>query len=160
MFCVVFLRLLVSTLKPEVVSAYPSTSFDNPVPTSDIGRGNVTRNSNFVLSFSAPPFLSLSCDSWHLHSCFLNLLPVSRMSSSGMWRCVDFALTDVSEERIASIFRVEKSASGEPAWAGGCRVSHQSEITSYIRTGREGVGHMWNQQSWEGWGLWWRSTSR
>jgi hypothetical protein len=27
------------------------------------------------------------------------------MSSSGMWRCVDLALTDVSEERIASIPR-------------------------------------------------------
>jgi hypothetical protein len=25
-----------------------------------------------------------------------------------MWRCVDLALTDVSEERITSIFRVEK----------------------------------------------------
>jgi hypothetical protein len=37
-----------------------------------------------------------------------------------VWRCVDLASTDVSEERIASIFRVEKSASGEPAWAGGC----------------------------------------
>jgi hypothetical protein len=31
-----------------------------------------------------------------------------------MWRCVDLASTDVSEEHIASIFRVEKSASGEP----------------------------------------------
>jgi hypothetical protein len=28
-----------------------------------------------------------------------------------MWRCVDLALTDVSEERIASTFRVEESAS-------------------------------------------------
>jgi hypothetical protein len=27
---------------------------------------------------------------------------------SGMWRRVDIALTDVSEERIASIFRVEE----------------------------------------------------
>jgi hypothetical protein len=26
------------------------------------------------------------------------------MSSSGMWRCVDLALTDVSEERVACIF--------------------------------------------------------
>jgi hypothetical protein len=34
-----------------------------------------------------------------------------------MWSCVDFVWTDVSEERIASIFRVEKSASEEPAWA-------------------------------------------
>jgi hypothetical protein len=33
-----------------------------------------------------------------------------------MWRCVDLELTDVSEERIAPILRVEKSASGEPAW--------------------------------------------
>jgi hypothetical protein len=39
------------------------------------------------------------------------------MSSSGMWRCVDPQLTDVSEERIPSIFKVEKSASGEPVAA-------------------------------------------
>jgi hypothetical protein len=36
-----------------------------------------------------------------------------------MWRRVDIVLTDVSEERIASIFRVEEkrreSASEEPA---------------------------------------------
>jgi hypothetical protein len=51
-----------------------------------------------------------------------------------MWRCVGLVLTDVSEEHIASIFRVEKSASEEPVSAGGCRLSHQSEITSYIRT--------------------------
>jgi hypothetical protein len=31
-----------------------------------------------------------------------------------MWRRVDLELTDVSEELIASIFRVEKSASEEP----------------------------------------------
>jgi hypothetical protein len=36
-----------------------------------------------------------------------------------MWRRVDIVWTDVSEERIASIFRVEKSASDEPAWSGG-----------------------------------------
>jgi hypothetical protein len=55
-----------------------------------------------------------------------------------MWCCVDPGLTDVSEERIASIFRVEESASGEPASAGGCRLSYQSERTSYIRRGTEG----------------------
>jgi hypothetical protein len=48
-----------------------------------------------------------------------------------MWRCVDLALTDFSEECVASIFRVEKSASEEPASAGGCKLSHQLEITSY-----------------------------
>jgi hypothetical protein len=37
-----------------------------------------------------------------------------------MWRYVVLALTNVSEERIASIFSVEKSARGEPARAGGC----------------------------------------
>jgi hypothetical protein len=34
-----------------------------------------------------------------------------RMPSSGIWRRVDLVWTDVSEEQIASIFRVEKSAS-------------------------------------------------
>jgi peptidoglycan/xylan/chitin deacetylase (PgdA/CDA1 family) len=38
-----------------------------------------------------------------------------------MWRSVDLVWTEVSEERISSIFRVKKSASEEPAWAGGCR---------------------------------------
>jgi hypothetical protein len=36
-----------------------------------------------------------------------------------MWRHVDLVGTEVSEEHIASIFRVEKSASEEPTWAGG-----------------------------------------
>jgi hypothetical protein len=36
-----------------------------------------------------------------------------------MWRHVDLVWTDVSEECIASIFRVEKSASEELPWAGG-----------------------------------------
>jgi hypothetical protein len=44
------------------------------------------------------------------------------MSSSGMWRGVNRATAGVSEERIASIFRVEKSASGKPTSAGGCRL--------------------------------------
>jgi hypothetical protein len=38
-----------------------------------------------------------------------------------MWCRVDLVWTDVSEERIASIFKVEKSASEEPEWAGGSR---------------------------------------
>jgi hypothetical protein len=39
-----------------------------------------------------------------------------------MWRRVDLVWTDVSEERIASIFRVEKSASEEQELADGCRL--------------------------------------
>jgi ABC-type nitrate/sulfonate/bicarbonate transport system ATPase subunit len=38
-----------------------------------------------------------------------------RMLSSGMWRRVNLVRTDISEERIASIFRVEKFAREEPA---------------------------------------------
>jgi hypothetical protein len=34
-----------------------------------------------------------------------------------MWHRVVFVWTYISEDRIASIFRVEKSASKEPAWA-------------------------------------------
>jgi hypothetical protein len=47
-----------------------------------------------------------------------------RVPSSGIWSRVrvDLAWTDVSEERIASIFKVEKFGDGEPAWAGGCRL--------------------------------------
>jgi hypothetical protein len=53
---------------------------------------------------------------------FSNNSGLWRMPSSGMWRRVDLVWTDVSEERIASIFRVEKSANQEPASAGGCRL--------------------------------------
>jgi predicted transcriptional regulator len=51
-----------------------------------------------------------------------------------MWHRVDVVLTDVSEERIASIFRVEgeirKSASEEPVRAGANRL--MLEINSAI----------------------------
>jgi hypothetical protein len=43
-----------------------------------------------------------------------------------MWCCVDLVWTDVSEELIAYIFIVEKSASEESAWTGGC-----SHLKSY-----------------------------
>jgi hypothetical protein len=53
-----------------------------------------------------------------------------------MWRSVDVVLTDVSEERIASIFRVEgkiiKSASEETVRAGASRL--MSEINSALYT--------------------------
>jgi hypothetical protein len=48
------------------------------------------------------------------------------MWSSGMWRHVDIVLTDVSEQHIASIFRVKEkrreSVSEEPARAGANRL--------------------------------------
>jgi hypothetical protein len=44
-----------------------------------------------------------------------------------MWHCVGL----VSEERIASIFRVEKSASEEPVRAGGCSINlAETEVLS------------------------------
>jgi hypothetical protein len=42
-----------------------------------------------------------------------------------MWRRVDLMWTDISEERIATIFRVEKSASEEPE--DGILRSHRRE---------------------------------
>jgi hypothetical protein len=44
-----------------------------------------------------------------------------RMPCSGIWRRVALVWTDVSEECIASIFRIEKSSNEEPTWAGGWR---------------------------------------
>jgi hypothetical protein len=58
--------------------------------------------------------------------------------SSGMWRCVYPGLTDVSEERIASIFREENSKSGEPASAGGRRLSQRSETPAIQEQGGRG----------------------
>jgi hypothetical protein len=47
---------------------------------------------------------------------------------------VGLVWTDVSEERVASIFRVEKPASEEPALAGGCRLSEmrQRSVPRYL----------------------------
>jgi hypothetical protein len=57
-----------------------------------------------------------------------------RMPPCGMWRRVDLVWTDVSEERIVSIFRVEKSASEEPAWAGGCSLPISRHNTQNCRS--------------------------
>jgi hypothetical protein len=48
-----------------------------------------------------------------------------------MWHRVDLVWTDVSEERIASAFRVEKSASEEPAWSGGWSHYHSVSYFDY-----------------------------
>jgi hypothetical protein len=51
-----------------------------------------------------------------------------RMPSSGMRGRIDLVWTDVSEEGIASIFRVEKSAIEKPAWAGGSRRPSETSV--------------------------------
>jgi hypothetical protein len=58
----------------------------------------------------------------------------TKLLCSGMWHRVD---TDVSEERIASIFRVEKFASEEPAWAGGSLLSQESRFPTFRTFVRE-----------------------
>jgi hypothetical protein len=45
-----------------------------------------------------------------------------------MWRRVDLVWTDVSEERIASIFRGGKSVSEEPVWTSVHTKSTRSHI--------------------------------
>jgi hypothetical protein len=62
------------------------------------------------------------------------------MPPSGTWRCVDLALTDVSEERNAFIFRVGKSASEEPA-----RVSVCSHLFTLVPRSRIFVPWRWRQ---------------
>jgi hypothetical protein len=49
-----------------------------------------------------------------------------------MWRHVDLVWTDVPEEYIAFIFRVEKSASEEPASAGGYRLQPPAHAGSSL----------------------------
>jgi hypothetical protein len=62
-----------------------------------------------------------------------------------MWCYVDFALTDVSEERIASIFRVEKSVS---RWLQTEPPFGNNQLYKNREKGR--VGHMGNEQRGEG----------
>jgi hypothetical protein len=47
--------------------------------------------------------------------CVTSKIVKRRIPFSGMWLRVDLVQTDVSEERIASIIRIEKFASEEPA---------------------------------------------
>jgi hypothetical protein len=56
-----------------------------------------------------------------------------RLSSSGTWRCVDLALTDASEGRIASTSEQKnpRAGNGVTRWL---QIEPQSEITSYIIT--------------------------
>jgi hypothetical protein len=45
-----------------------------------------------------------------------------------MWRHADLLRPDVSEERTASIFKVEESVSEKPAWAGGYILQPEDDI--------------------------------
>jgi hypothetical protein len=57
------------------------------------------------------------------------------MSSSGIWRHVDLVWNDVKEKHTASFFRVEKSASEEPASAGVCSLQYvtpKRRLTQYL----------------------------
>jgi hypothetical protein len=56
-----------------------------------------------------------------------------------MWHRVDLVWIDVSEERIASIFKVEKSANEEPARAGGCRLHDISSLADFSTLKMEAI---------------------
>jgi hypothetical protein len=72
------------------------------------------------------------------------------MSSSGLWRCVYPALTEVSEERIASIFSVENPRVGTSISMWLQTEPPVGNIQLYNNRDRGSVGHMGNQQSGEG----------
>jgi hypothetical protein len=61
-----------------------------------------------------------------------------------MWRRVDLVWTDVSEERIASIFRVEKSAIEEPAWASAATCSRWFLARGFFYPEDGGDTFLWN----------------
>jgi hypothetical protein len=61
--------------------------------------------------------------------------------SSGMWHCVDLALTDVLEERIASILRQGTSVS---RWLQTEPPVRNNKLYKNRERGR--VGHVGNQQ--------------
>jgi hypothetical protein len=68
-----------------------------------------------------------------------------------MWHRVNLRGTDISEERITSILRVEKSASKEPACEVASRLSHQSKTPSlYKNREREGEWATWEINRGEG----------
>jgi hypothetical protein len=50
-----------------------------------------------------------------------------------MWGRVDLVWPDVTEERIASIFRVEKSANEEPAWSTRRHIPEDGILHSHRR---------------------------
>jgi hypothetical protein len=73
------------------------------------------------------------------NSLFTNHPTTRRMTSSEMWSHVDLMWTNVSEESIASILRVEKSASEEPAWAGGCTLHAGSLFADFSTLKMEAI---------------------
>jgi hypothetical protein len=61
------------------------------------------------------PIVSANVEAVKVHNLLERYINTSIMPSSGMCRRVNLVRTDVSEERIPSIFKVEKSTSEEPA---------------------------------------------
>jgi hypothetical protein len=67
-----------------------------------------------------------------------------------MWLRVDIVLTDVSKERIASIFRVEDkkesaSETAEQVQPRGCRAGDSGGRSNGYRSDRIGMGQNWAQ---------------
>jgi hypothetical protein len=66
------------------------------------------------------------------------------MLFSGIWRRVELVWIDFSEERIASIFRVEKSANEEPHDTTSQKTA-ESESESYVTTDGQSASLSWNK---------------
>jgi hypothetical protein len=85
-----------------------------------------------VLKLEVPLRNCWTCENTRYFKATFRRYCIWRMPSSGIWRRLDLVnWTDFSEERVASIFRVEKSASDESAWVGGNShfVHHKSHRT-------------------------------
>jgi hypothetical protein len=94
-------------------------------PRGDSSETSTVLTGGFLQSLQANQVTTASfymfCDSYHLVIRRLGVTaPLNKLQikNSWMWRRVDLVWTDVSEERIASIFRIEESAREQPAWAG------------------------------------------
>jgi hypothetical protein len=94
-----------------------------------------------IRTYPQPRISSVECTSHtavlHTDMPFCKQYENWRKPSSGVWRrvyVVDW--TDVSEDRIASIFRVEKPARKQPAWT-----SYQSITSTRRHTPEDGFLH-------------------
>jgi hypothetical protein len=73
------------------------------------------------------------------------------MPSSRMWHRLVLAWNDVSEEGIASIFRVEKSASEKPASESGCRLGVGGDMFVLVLASPRVLGLTTSLLQWTHW---------
>jgi hypothetical protein len=125
---------------------YAKCSITNKIKLSRCGKFcTVCRNTKYIGARMNITKMSPSVSLNSIRIKVQNVNDIWRIPSSGMWRRVGILLTDVSEERIASIFRVE-AIHDEPAWADSFRLSDRRYTQLYKN--RKGRGATW-ETSWE-----------